>query len=428
MFNFLVLFAERSSTLILSLLTTVVIARFMGPSESGLFQTCVSITFLFKYLCSFGAQHIITSDVAKSHMNISKIYSALRLYNLGFVIYFSLVYSFLYLLDYRIDFYYILSILNLGVFFERSIFFQSIGHGVGDYKSYSYSSLIGSLVSFLYIVSCMIFGADIFFVSFYYPIQTFVTYVLIRNRIYKNNYALEKKSTDVVWRESIDLFKRSYPLLLSGALYTIYMRADMIVVERMLGEEIAGLYSAAAKLVMPMAFIGTVFSQLYFKNIVDLWSKKELLEVLLIKVLAIANYTALFLFFIYVIFSGKIINLVYGYDYISSKTSLAIFSFSFFVIFSSSIFSRILVVGGFYKIELYKTGIAALINGSLLLTLIPLFGMDGAAIATVVAFTFSDLIMYSLFKETRFVFISYLRSFTWWRYAQVRNNSSSISE
>ena len=67
------------------------------------------------------------------------------------------------------------------------------------------------------------------------------------------------------------------------------------------------------------------------------------------------------------------------------------------------------------KISLIRTLVGAIINIILNIILIPILGLIGAAVTTIISYTFATILLLLFYKETRGQVAMMLRSFIFWK-------------
>lgn len=186
------------------------------------------------------------------------------------------------------------------------------------------------------------------------------------------------------------LFKESWPLALIAVFVMIYHRIDQLMLFQMKGSQAVGYYSAAVNLpealvIFPSAFMTSVFPLMsrYFKT-----SKESLTQAytlsfryMLMLIIPIAVGTTLL--------SKPIISLIYGESFLPSVPVLSILIWSEIFVFYGLIHYEILISVNKQRLYLLFTGTGAVVNIVLNLILIPIYGIIGAGIATLISYILS---------------------------------------
>jgi PST family polysaccharide transporter len=197
------------------------------------------------------------------------------------------------------------------------------------------------------------------------------------------------------------LLTHAWPLLLSGLAVVTYMKLDILVIGQLLDESAVGLYGAATRLAeiwyfIPMAVLTSVFPMLlgakglgqdfYLKRLEHVYRGVTWLG------LAVALPTS--------IWADEFVALVFGQEYAAAGSVLAIYIWGSIAVFLGVASSQHFVAENSTKVLLYRTLIGAVINLVANLMLIPRFGIQGAALATVASYFIATFSLV-LFPSTR---------------------------
>lgn len=214
------------------------------------------------------------------------------------------------------------------------------------------------------------------------------------------------------------LVRGSWSLLLSGLAIMIYMRVDQIMLGEMLGSEAVGMYSAAGRIAEAWFVVPVIVCSSIFPLLLDIraQSMRRYLDRLqdLYNLLCMASI----LFCLAAsVFSGVLINLLYGAEYSSAASLLAIQVWAGVFVAMGVARGKWLLAEDKQHIGYWYVGLAMLVNVAGNWLLIPRFGGEGAAVASVLAQAVTALIAPALFRETRPSAVMLVRSMNpsrWW--------------
>lgn len=194
------------------------------------------------------------------------------------------------------------------------------------------------------------------------------------------------------WKE---LLKSSMPFWFTTIFITIYFRIDTVLLQMMTNYEQVGWYNAAYKALdalyfIPGAIITSVFpvmSRFHIDNrkMLQTLYEKAFYYLLLLAIPIAAGITLL---------SDRIINLIYIGKVPEAGIALQILIWAEAIIFVSSLVGYLLNAINKQLIFTYVTAVAAIINITINLFLIPKYGYVGASIATVATELFVLLLLY----------------------------------
>jgi len=185
------------------------------------------------------------------------------------------------------------------------------------------------------------------------------------------------------------LWRDAWPLALSTFSIMIYMRIDQLMIKHFMGDTAVGLYSAAVTISELWYFLPLVLIQAAFPKIIALRSDSARYTAMLKKLgrlLVMCSY----IFALGMAFMGHtVLNLLYGPDYADAYPALAVSAWA-------GVFVSLGVVQGPWSVAenlqrhaLLRTIAGAVTNVILNIAFIPLWGLTGAAIATIISYGIS---------------------------------------
>jgi PST family polysaccharide transporter len=180
--------------------------------------------------------------------------------------------------------------------------------------------------------------------------------------------------------------RRSPWLLASGVAEVIYLRIDIVLLERLRGVGEAGVYAVAARLsevwyMVPVALMGAVFPALWSRR-TDAASYARSLQGSLDALFALALALAV----VVQVIGGPLVEVLFGARFAASTPVLQIHIWAGVFIFMRALLSRWLLAEDLLRFSLVTHVAGAVINVALNLLLIPGYGAIGAAIATVISY------------------------------------------
>lgn len=180
----------------------------------------------------------------------------------------------------------------------------------------------------------------------------------------------------------------------------IYMRIDQIMIKEMLGVYEVGIYSAAVRLSEGFYFIPVLISTSVFPAIIYAKNMK-LYKVRLQSLYTLLVWIAIALASITTFFGKDLILLFYGQSYNMSGDVLIIHGWASIFVFLGVASGKWFIVQNLQRLTLINTCIGAILNVSLNFIFLPIFGIVGAAYATVVSQCFAAYFMNAIWKASR---------------------------
>ncbi len=205
--------------------------------------------------------------------------------------------------------------------------------------------------------------------------------------------------------QAIRLLRQSWPLILSNVFVVVLMRIDQVMLGEIRGDEDVGLFSAALRIsevwyFIPMAIVSSVLpyvanakkhdEALYYRTL----SRLYLLMIWLSLAVAVPV----------TIFSRQIVMFVYGQQYINASTVIAIHCWAGIFIFFGSVANLWYLLENLNHYTMYRCAVGAVVNICLNVVLIPKYGINGAAIATLITQIMASYLFDALDKKTRVMF------------------------
>lgn len=381
---------------LLPLITLPYLVRVLGPERYGLIAFATALVFYFVILTNYGFNLSATREISicrEDPGKVSEIFSSVL-----FIKFILMLLSFL-----------ILAVVVLGVEQFRAewlVYFFSFGMVIGNVlfpvwffqgiEKMKYITVLNVLAQAIFTVSVFIFirtTADYLYVPLINSVG-FLVAGLLGLRIALKDYPIQLKIPD---RE---LFKHhlqeGWHIFLSSAAVTLYTTSNTFILGVLTNNVTVSYYAVAEKVILAVLGLLNPLSQALFPHIsrvVDESHKKgvQFLRQITKIMIAIGLSLSLLLF----VFSGLIVNILFGDQYTPAITVLRILSFLPLIVGLSNVFGIQTMIPLNYKRALSRIVLAAGgINIILALALVPLFQEVGTALSFLTAETFITLTMF----------------------------------
>lgn len=195
------------------------------------------------------------------------------------------------------------------------------------------------------------------------------------------------------WKLGKEMFSRSKHYILSSMMVTIFAQTDKIMIKPMISEEATGYYGAAVACAGLTNFVFAAIIDSFRPSIFE--GKKEsesLFENRLATLYSIVIYVSLAQCLFMTAFSRIIIRVLYGLSYMPAASALQIIVWYTTFSYIGSIRNIWILANGKQK-YLWKINIlGAVANVLLNLVLIPIMGINGAALASLITQFFTNVI------------------------------------
>ncbi|WP_422659326.1 flippase [Paenibacillus sp. EC2-1] len=413
------LFGDKIIRMILGLSVSVIMARILGPEELGKWNYAESFFGMFLVLTTLGFDAIVVRELVKDNSKAGEILgTAIGLKFVGTLLAVTASYIGISLL--RPDDSTIKAI-NL-ILATASIFqlFDVIDYWFRSQMQPQYTVIAKNIA---FIISCVIKiilllnYASIEFVAVSAHIE-FIVGSLLLLYFYKR-----KKQHLLGWRLSPSraksLMTHSWPLVLSSSAIFVQARIDQIMIGEMLGDAAVGQYSVALRLIEVLGFIPVVISTAY----APLVTKSKLASEVEYKRTLSNVYRMMFILFLITaipiyFLSDQIVIVLYGMDYSQAGSLLSLFAIRLFFTNFGVAKSLFITNESLFKYTLITSVVGAGTNIILNYLLIPVMGVTGSLVATILSFTISIFISDLFFKgKIRGNLLLMLRSImTFWKF------------
>lgn len=200
------------------------------------------------------------------------------------------------------------------------------------------------------------------------------------------------------WRVDYSLIKRllidSIPFTISAIATTIYMKVDQVFLKAMIGSSAVGLYVVAVRFSEVWFVIPSVICASLLPAIINavntdhnmfLSRSKRLYSLLFYSALAICVFI--------IVFAPLIVNILYGSQYQDSIGLLRIYVWSIIGVFVGTALQQFLLAQNRFKTILTLNIMGMVLSLALNYYFIPIFGIKGAAVANIFAYTLPVLIV-----------------------------------
>jgi polysaccharide transporter, PST family len=396
------LLADKILRVAVGIFVIVWVARYLGPQQYGLLNYAIAMVSLLYPLATLGLDNIVIRDLVnlRDQRNVT-LGSAFILRLAGSLM--IIVTSFV-----------VISIIRPGEDLTKTLvliiaaasLFQSLDVIDFYYQSEvqsrftviarNSSFLISSLVKILLIISEA-------------PLEAFAWIFLFEIAASSVGLVMTYSFngfTPFQWKFHIkrvkELLKDSLPLALAGAAVLVYMKIDILLLGDMVGESEAGIYSAAVRISESFYFLSMIISSSTFPILME---NRELFYERFRKItgtMVILSYAISIPVFL---FSSLIIS-IFGKDYTASGPVLAVHIWSTLFIFLAIIQGAWYIQKGTPGIymQLRRTIVGAVLNVLLNLILIPMYGSIGAAVATLISYSYVGFFSNLFSSGTRDIF------------------------
>lgn len=385
------MFAEKVIRLLIAFFVGVYVVRYLGPENFGVLSYAISFVGLFATIATLGLDSIVVRELVKDPDRRDEVLGSvfyLRIIGAVIAVILTIVTSFIL----KESFFNILliSIIVTSTLFQSlnvvEYYFQARVESKFNVYVQSSSLILASIIKVLLVLlsAPLIYFAVVYVLEFMFlSVGFFIVYKI--NDLKISNWKF-KSST------AIELVKDAWPLILSGVVIAVYMKIDQVMIKNMLSNKELGYYAAAVKLSEAWYFVPMAISTSLFPAIVKAKQVSEKLYFSrLQKLYDILAWMAIAIAIPVTFLSEFIIKIIFGVKFLPAAPVLTIYIWAGVATFLGVASSQYLISENMTKLSFFRTLLGLIINVFLNLILIPIYGIVGSALATLISYTLSTI-------------------------------------
>lgn len=379
---------------IFSMFVNIWVARYLGPSEFGLFSYTIAFVGIFSFIANLGIADVVVRELVNNPEKRDKI--------LGTSFRLLLVSSFLaFFVSVLASFIFETNVFSrlLIIIASSSFLFTSFGL-INNFfqasvlaKKNSIAQIITTVLGSLFKIWIILSGQGLILFVFAFVLD-YILYALI----YLINYRRHGLSIfswvydKVLFRK---IFSASLLLMFSAVAGYLLMKVDQVMIKIYLDDSAVGYYAAAVKMSEAWYFVPAIICASVFPAIINakktsILSYRKRLRSLYLLLVSTAVLIGIFI----TVSASRIINLFYGQEFLSSIPVLQIYVWAGVGMFLITGINKYLLVEDRLKALFIYNLIAVIFNIALNIYLIPKVGLLGAAWATLISYTIWPLLVF----------------------------------
>lgn len=401
---------EKIFRLAIALTVGVLVTRYLGPEDFGIFSYAQSFVALFTAFSSLGLTDILVRELLKSKENHYELMgTTFWLQTLGSC--FIMLCLSIYILANNDEPLTNQIILMVGT----TTFFQSFAVITGYFNSQVKSrfavipAFLGVIISSLLKIYLIWQKAPLIYFVY---VLVFDTLFLALGQIYyytKSNHTIKKWSFKSSTAKA--LMKDAWPLILSGIVISIYMKIDQVMIKELINNSAVGQYAAAVRLSEAWYFIPMIICTSLFPAILNAKAKSDqLYRQRMANLYDLMVFLGLVVVIPVVFLADWGIQFLYGSDFYQTASVLKIHIWAGVFVFLGVANQKWFISENLQAYNIACLGIGMLVNIVLNFILIPDFGIAGAAYATLASQFVASVLAPSFFSKTRFSFLMMIQS------------------
>jgi O-antigen/teichoic acid export membrane protein len=396
------IFFDKILRALLGLLVGAWVARYLGPSQFGELAYCIAFIGIFQSVTNLGLDGIVVREIANDPRRASitlgttfhlRLLIGVASWTLALLIY-GFTNSFT---DQGI---WIIALVGAGMIFQAADTVDLWFQGNSQSKRTVLAKVSAYLISNVIRVALILLEA---------PLMAFAVVIALEVALtaFALHFSYKQFPCNGIWQkhypEAKKLLQESWPYLISGLSIMLYMRIDQIMIKSMLGERELGIYAA----IIPISNLWNMIPVAICASIAPMFARKrvegaEIFNALLVNMFRFFWALCLLVIAVTWLLSGFVVQLMYGQAYIEAIPVLNIYVLTCIPVFMG-------VGQGLWLLNERKSYLSPIqtVTGAVVsiitnLVCIPLWGIEGAAIAAVVAQLSSCFLINSIFARNLF--------------------------
>jgi len=397
---------------ILGIVNQILLGRFLGPEDYGLFNLALSVVMIASVIAIFGLFGALSRFIPyylkrdeKETVKSLIDFSSLFVFSVSI-----LLATLLYIFSRKIattifhdeDLATVLKVFSIGIpIFALQRVMMAVVRGFKAAKHDALIFKIGDRLVRIFVfllfltIGYRLYGALFAFLSGC-SVSIIVSGWLIKNKIFPDYHKYKRVPV------AKTLLSFSWPLALTGFTFIFVSKTSTLLVGYFLTSADVGVYTPTLVIAKLLFFVSAAFQYIFLPVVSESFSKNKLkdIESLFKSTFKWTFLIVLPLFLLISLFPREILTLLYGNEYSGGYLALIVLCFGTSINAFSGTPGNILVGGGHTKLNLACEIIAAATTISLSLTLIPTYGIVGAAIAMGVSyFVRTTSFLYFVYKK-----------------------------
>ena len=395
------LLGERILRMAISLFVGIYVARYLGPERFGLLSYALSFVWLFSSLASFGLDDILVRElVQRPEQRNNLLGTVFWLKVCGTAVMGIAIAAVLQFMaeDQRTS--WMIVIIAFGFLFQATNVIEFYFQAQVQSKFTVRAQVVQLLITSLFKIYLVWNKAELVWFALALMLDQAVVAVLF---LLMYHWKIEWfPFFSFQWKHAKKLMIDAWPLIFTGMVVSVYMKIDQVMLKEMLDAKAVGVYASAVKLCEAWYFVPTAVMASLFPAVIEARKKSEtvyderiqkLYDLMVWGSVAIALPTTLL--------ADWVILILYGTDFQEAADVLRIYIWAGVFVSLGVASSKWLVTENLQRYSFYRTVLGAILNVGCNLWLIPIYGIKGAAFATLVAQGTVAFVSLSFFSKTR---------------------------
>ena len=386
LFNILWLVFDKIFILLLQFFVGVKIANYYGATLFGQYSYAISLVAFSNIFFELINSRVLKKYYTKENFNILVFNTNFFKNSIAIILFFiPIIYKFFYKIDNTL--FYLLILLCLdNILMTATSGIENFFEYKLEAKRIVISNNIVKIISYFLQYICMILNKGILFIAIVRCIGSLIRVIILKYQ-YNSSYLgkLENKSVKLDIKLIVKIIDESKYLWFSFVSFLIYTQTDRLMINHYLGVEEVGVYTIGMQLSNILAILIGPIQNSLFPKFLELYRNDYQKYYNFYKLTnTIITQFYLIITLISIIVVKYTFKYVYSSQYDGAILIYSILAFSVFIKANGSLQTSHMTIKNITKKSFYKTLVSLILNIILNILLIPKYGINGAAIATLI--------------------------------------------
>lgn len=377
---------DKVFILLLQFFVGVKIANYYGATLFGQYSYAISLVAFSNIFFELINSRVLKKYYTKNNFNILVFNTNFFKNSIAIILFFiPIIYKFFYKIDNTLFCLLLLLCLD-NVLMTATSGIENFFEYKLEAKRIVISNNIVKIISYFLQYICMILNKGIIFIAIVRCIGSLIRVIILKYQ-YNSSYLgkLENKSVKLDIKLIVKIIDESKYLWFSFVSFLIYTQTDRLMINHYLGVEEVGVYTIGMQLSNILAILIGPIQNSLFPKFLELYRNDYQKYYNFYKLTnTIITQFYLIITLISIIVVKYTFKYVYSSQYDGAILIYSILAFSVFIKANGSLQTSHMTIKNITKKSFYKTLVSLILNIILNILLIPKYGINGAAIATLI--------------------------------------------
>jgi len=381
------------------------LARYLGPSNFGLLNFSSALVAIFGVLSAFGLNGIVVRDLVVTPENAKHTLGSAFFIKIiaSCLSYFLLIATIIILRPQDKISFAIVAILGITLLFKTVSVINLWFESQVRYKHVLYAENTAFLI--IAAVKLLMLFLDAPLISFVWAMLA-ESFLVAGSLIYVYTKLEFNPINWISTRERIgSLLKDSWPLIISSSAWILYTKIDQVMIGQLMGDASVGHYSAAVRIGETANLLPGIIAFSVIPAITKIRNKSSLLYIKQFQLTYnITIGSMIFVALLVTLLSKQIISLLFGSEYAAAADTLKIYIWMGVFVSMATVSGRFLINEGRQIATMWRHLLGVLLNIPLNFLMIPIWGIEGAAISSLIVMAITNYFYDAINPATRICF------------------------